>query len=218
MVFSNQFEKSFEQKNRVQVDSSAVRFTDDPVGIGAGYLLDRIGMDGRYFIRMVNMDGFFDRRVGRRPGLENHPELDLVADRPLPVEKALDFGDLRASGEALLDHGSRQLLGFGPAANGGHDCQKIHRYLPFNRLSTNAISSRAADRVNQLSVEACRQHDLKHFDVVAMAKFAVADTGWLVHTGSRFEADDALACIFDFDPALEDLDQLELGPVQMRLA
>jgi len=51
-----------------------------------------------------------------------------------------------------------------------------------------------------------------------VAQLAVADAGRLVHAGAGPQAHDALAFVLALDPALEDVDELELGLVQVRLA
>ena len=51
-------------------------------------------------------------------------------------------------------------------------------------------------------VESGRHHDFQHFNVAAMAHFAVPDFRRLVNAGTGFEPHNALALVFEFDPAL----------------
>ena len=51
-----------------------------------------------------------------------------------------------------------------------------------------------------------------------MPQFPVADARRLVHTRTRFQPNRALPFVFKLDPALEHIDQLKLGDMQMRLA
>ncbi len=66
--------------------------------------------------------------------------------------------------------------------------------------------------------ETCGQHNFQHLNVRAVAQFAVADAGRLVHAGARLQAYGALALVLEFNPALEDVDKLKFSVVQMRLA
>jgi hypothetical protein len=66
--------------------------------------------------------------------------------------------------------------------------------------------------------EVAGHYDLEHFDVVAMADLAMANARRLMHAGTGIQADTALAFIFELDPALEDVHQLEAGCMRMRLA
>src|SRR6185436_20231897 len=76
----------------------------------------------------------------------------------------------------------------------------------------------AIDRRHLFRGEASRKHDLQHFDVVAVAELAMTDARRLMDARASFEADDALAFVLEFDPSLEDVDKLEFGSVQVRLA
>lgn len=51
-----------------------------------------------------------------------------------------------------------------------------------------------------------------------MAQLAVADAGWLVHAVTGLQPHPALAFVVKLDPAPQHIDQLETGPVQVRLA
>ncbi len=66
------------------------------------------------------------------------------------------------------------------------------------------------NRGNFFCDEACWENDFKHFDVVAVAEFAMPDIWRLMNAGACFEADDALALVLKFNPALEDVNQLKL--------
>lgn len=76
----------------------------------------------------------------------------------------------------------------------------------------------AIDRSDVLCRKARWQHNFQHFNIVTMAKFTMANIGRLVNARPRFEANDSLALIFKFDPAFQDVHQLKLGLVKMRLA
>ena len=73
-------------------------------------------------------------------------------------------------------------------------------------------------RIDLLRREPRRQHHLQHFNVLAVAQFAVADAGRLVDARTRLQPHGALALVLELDPALEDVHQLEFGVVPVRLA
>ena len=74
------------------------------------------------------------------------------------------------------------------------------------------------DRVHLMGGEVAGHHDLQHFNIVAMAHFAMAYARRLMHAGTGFQADTTLAFILELDPALEDVHQLKAGCMRMRLA
>jgi hypothetical protein len=66
--------------------------------------------------------------------------------------------------------------------------------------------------------EPSRHDDLEHLDVVAVCDLAVPDRRRLIDTGTRVEADRALALVFEFDPALQNMNELKSGLVPVRRA
>src|SRR5512139_377125 len=76
----------------------------------------------------------------------------------------------------------------------------------------------AVDRRDFFGGEVRRQHDLQHLDVVTVPELTMADARRLVHAGSGFEADASLPFVLELDPALEHVDELELGAMQVGLA
>lgn len=65
--------------------------------------------------------------------------------------------------------------------------------------------------------ETRRKDNFQHLDVVAMPQLAVANAGWLVDARSGLQADNALTFIFEFDPALQNIDQLKFCLVKVWL-
>lgn len=62
-----------------------------------------------------------------------------------------------------------------------------------------------------------RKHNFQHLDVRAVTQFAVANTGRLVDARSGLKANNALSFIFEFDPAFQNINELKLCPVKVRL-
>jgi hypothetical protein len=74
------------------------------------------------------------------------------------------------------------------------------------------------DRCHLLGRKVRRQHELEPFDVVAVPQHSVADARRPVHARPGLQAHAPLAFVLKLDPALEHVDELEPGAIQMRLA
>jgi hypothetical protein len=71
------------------------------------------------------------------------------------------------------------------------------------------------DRRHFLGREAGRHDDFEHLDVVAVRKLAVADRRRLIDAGTGFEPDHTLSLVFELDPAVEHVHELERRAVEM---
>lgn len=63
-----------------------------------------------------------------------------------------------------------------------------------------------------------RQYDFEQFDVRTVAYLSVANSGWLMNARSGLKPDHALSFVFEFNPALQDVYELEGCIVKVRLA
>lgn len=75
----------------------------------------------------------------------------------------------------------------------------------------------AIDRCHLFGRKTGGENDLKHFDVIAVAELAVPNVWWLMHARARFKSDNALALILELNPALEDVHQLKIRLMGVRL-
>jgi len=80
------------------------------------------------------------------------------------------------------------------------------------------MTSLAFYRRNFFSGEPTWQNYFEHLNVFAVTQLAVTNAWRLMDTRARFQPHDALAFVFELDPAFQDVDELELRSMKVRLA
>lgn len=75
----------------------------------------------------------------------------------------------------------------------------------------------SAYRCDFCCCETRRQDNFQHLDVIAVTQLAMANAGWLMDARSGLKANNALTFVFEFNPALQNIDELKLCLVKVRL-